>query len=159
MTAPEFRYAAREDTPLILEFIKGLAEYEQQEVEADEASLRTWLFDKEKAEVIFVLEGEKEVGFVLFYHNFSTFLGKSGLYVEDLYVLPEYRGKGYGTALLSKLASVALERKCARLEYRSLDWTRDAVEFHLAIGATPLHEWTVYRIDGDTLQQLSLLRG
>ena len=113
-----FRYANENDCALILEFIKKLAEYEKMsdEVVATEALLKEWIFQKQKAEVLFVLDGEKEVGFALFFHNFSTFLSRAGIYLEDLYVLSEYRGKGYGKGLLQKLAQIAKERGCGRLE-------------------------------------------
>ena len=106
----DFRYAERKDTPLILAFIKALAEYEEMldEVVADEKTLEEWIFDKKKAEVLFAMSDGKEIGFALFFHNFSTFLGRAGIYLEDLFVLPEYRGKGYGKAILKKLASIAV---------------------------------------------------
>lgn len=152
-----FRKAERKDVPLILRFIKELAEYEKMldEIVADEATLETWIFDKQKAEVIFALEGEKEVGFALFFHNFSTFLGRAGIYLEDLYVKPEYRGKGYGKAILKKLASIAVERGCGRLEWWCLDWNKPSIDFYLSLGAEPMSDWTVYRIAGDTLTQLA----
>ncbi len=152
-----FRYAERKDVPLILWFIRELASYEKMldEVVADEATLEEWLFDRQKAEVIFALEGEKEVGFALFFHNFSTFLGRSGLYLEDLYVRPEYRGRGYGKGLLQKLAAIAVERKCGRLEWWCLDWNKPSIDFYLSLGAEPMSDWTVYRITGDTLQKLA----
>lgn len=153
----DFRYAKREDTPLILDFIKGLAEYEKMsdEVVADEETLKEWLFDKQKAEVIFALEGEKEVGFALFFHNFSTFLGRAGIYLEDLFVKPEYRGKGYGKGLLKKLASIAVERDCGRLEWCCLDWNRPSIDFYLSLGAKQMDEWTTYRVTGETLKNLA----
>ncbi|MDO4381076.1 MAG: GNAT family N-acetyltransferase, partial [Clostridia bacterium] len=118
-----FRTAERKDVPLILEFIKELADYEDLlcEVVADEATLEEWIFEKQKAEVIFALSEGKEVGFALFFHNFSTFLGRAGIYLEDLYVKPEYRGRGFGKAILKKLASIAEERGCGRLEWWCLD--------------------------------------
>ena len=125
------------------------------EVVADEATLEEWLFDKEKAEVIFALEGEKEVGFALFFHNFSTFLGRAGIYLEDLYVSPSYRGQGYGKGLLRQLAKIAVERGCGRLEWWCLDWNRPSIDFYLSMGAEPMSDWTVYRIAGDTLQELA----
>ena len=152
-----FRYAQREDTPLILEFIKELADYEKllPEVVATEELLEAWIFDKQKAEVLFaVLEGE-EVGFALFFHNFSTFLGRAGLYLEDLFVKPAYRGKGYGKAILKKLAAIALERDCGRLEWWCLDWNRPSIDFYLSLGAEPMTDWTVYRLTGDTLKNLA----
>ena len=151
-----FRHATEKDTALILQFIKELAEYEKMldEVVATEEILKEWIFEKEKAEVIFVLENEVEAGFALFFHNFSTFLGRSGVYLEDLYVKPEYRGRGYGKALLKKLAQIAVERGCGRLEWWCLDWNRPSIDFYLSLGAEPMKDWTVYRIAGDTLQKL-----
>ena len=154
---PSFRHAQRNDVPLILKFIKDLAEYEGllDEVVADEATLEEWIFNREKAEVIFAMEGDTEVGFALFFHNFSTFLGRAGIYLEDLYVMPEYRGKGYGKALLSKLAQIALERGCGRLEWWCLDSNTPSIDFYLSLNAEPMDEWTVYRIAGDTLTELA----
>lgn len=152
-----FRNAGRKDTALILQFIKDLAAYEKMsdEVVADTATLEKWFFDEKKAEVIFALEDEKEIGFALFFHNFSTFLGRAGIYLEDLYVMPEYRGKGYGKALLKKLASIAVERGCGRLEWWCLDWNKPSIDFYLSLGAEPMSDWTVYRIAGDTLKKLA----
>ena len=151
-----FRKAERSDTELILKFIKELAEYEkmQDEVVADVDDLKQWIFDKEKAEVIFAIVDNTEVGFALFFHNFSTFLGRAGIYLEDLYVMPEYRGKGIGKAILKKLAAIAVERGCGRLEWWCLDWNRPSIDFYLSLGAKPMDEWTVYRITGDTLTKL-----
>lgn len=156
-TAYSFRKAAREDVPLILKFIRALAVYEKMEdrVVGDEKLLESELFDRQKAEVIFALEREKEVGFALFFHNFSTFLGRSGLYLEDLFVLPEYRGKGYGKAILKKLASIAVERGCGRLEWSCLDWNKPSIDFYLSLGAAPMSDWTVYRLTGNTLKVLA----
>lgn len=152
-----FRSAERKDTALILRFIKELAEYEKMlnEVVADEPTLETWIFDQKKAEVIFAVKDGKEVGFALFFHNFSTFLGRAGIYLEDLYVRPEYRGKGYGKAILRKLAQIAVERGCGRLEWWCLDWNKPSIDFYLSLGAEPMSDWTVYRIAGDTLKQLA----
>lgn len=152
-----FRYAERKDTPLILQFIKELADYEKMlnEVVADEATLEEWIFDKQKAEVLFAVVDGKEIGFALFFHNFSTFLGRAGIYLEDLFVKPEYRGKGYGKAILKKLASIAVERKCGRLEWWCLDWNKPSIDFYLSLGAEPMSDWTVYRITGDTLTKLA----
>ena len=152
-----FRNAERRDTALILRFIKELADYEKMldEVVADEATLEEWLFDKQKAEVIFAVVDGREIGFALFFHNFSTFLGRAGIYLEDLYVMPEYRGKGYGKAILKKLASIAVERGCGRLEWWCLDWNKPSIDFYLSLGAEPMSDWTVYRIAGDTLRQLA----
>lgn len=152
-----FRYAERKDSALILEFIRALAEYEKMldEVVATEAMLEEWIFDKQKAEVIFAVAGGREVGFALFFHNFSTFLGRAGIYLEDLFVFPEHRGKGYGKALLKRLAAIAVERKCGRLEWWCLDWNRPSIDFYLSLGAEPMSDWTVYRIAGDTLLELA----
>lgn len=151
------RNAGRQDTSLILQFIRKLAEYEKMsdEVVADEKTLEEWIFDKQKAEVIFALEDGKEIGFALFFHNFSTFLGRAGIYLEDLYIEPEYRGKGYGKALLKKLAAVAVQRGCGRLEWWCLDWNKPSIDFYLSLGAQPMSDWTVYRITGDTLNDLA----
>lgn len=156
-TQVNFRFAKRQDVPLILKFIRELAEYEKMldEVVADEAMLEEWLFDKEKAEVIFACLDDKEIGFALFFHNFSTFLGRAGLYLEDLYILPEYRGNGYGKALLKKLAAIAVERQCGRLEWCCLDWNQPSIDFYLSLGAKPMSDWTTYRIAGKTLNDLA----
>ena len=152
-----FRYANENDTALILQFIRELAEYEEMldEVVATEEILQEWIFEKKKAEVIFVLESDAEVGFALFFHNFSTFLGRSGVYLEDLYVKPEYRGKGYGKGLLKKLAQIAVERGCGRLEWWGLDWNKPSIDFYLSMGAKPMDEWTVYRVTGKTLVDMA----
>lgn len=152
-----FRFAKREDTNLILYFIKELALYEKMldEVVADEKTLEEWIFDKQKAEVIFAMENEKEVGFALFFHNFSTFLGRAGIYLEDLFVLPEFRERGYGKALLKRLASIAVERGCGRLEWWCLDWNKPSIDFYLSLGAEPISDWTTYRITGDTLRRMA----
>ena len=152
-----FRYTERADTPLILQFIKELAEYEQllHEVVADEVTLEEWIFDQKKAEVLFAMVNGEEIGFALFFHNFSTFLGRAGIYLEDLFVKPEYRGKGYGKAILKKLAAIAVERKCGRLEWWCLDWNKPSIDFYLSLGAQPMSDWTVYRISGDTLAELA----
>ena len=151
------RAAERKDVPVILQFIKKLAEYEKMSdaVVADEATLEEWIFDREKAEVIFAVENGREIGFALFFHNFSTFLGRAGIYLEDLYVKPEYRGRGYGKALLSQLAKIAVERQCGCLEWWCLDWNRPSIDFYLSMGAEPMNDWTVYRISGSTLNKLA----
>ena len=152
-----FRYAKRDDISLILQFIKHLAAYEKMinEVVADEKTLEEWIFDKQKAEVIFAVVDDEEIGFALFFHNFSTFLGRAGIYLEDLFVKPEYRGKGYGKAILKKLAAIAVERGCGRLEWWCLDWNKPGIDFYLSLGAEPMDDWTVYRITGDTLSNLA----
>ena len=152
-----FKTAERKDCGTILNFIKKLAEYENMSdlVIADEKLLETELFDKNGAEVIFAVYDGKEVGFALFFHNFSTFLGKRGLYLEDLFVLPEYRGKGIGTAILKRLAQIALERNCGRLEWSCLDWNKPSIQFYLSLGAEPMSEWTIYRLTEDKIKKLA----
>ena len=152
-----FRYASREDCSLILEFIKELAEYERmsEQVVADEAILEEWIFDRQKAEVIFVMEDGRELGFALFFHNFSTFLGRAGIYLEDLFVKPEHRGRGCGRALLKKLAAIAVERGCGRFEWSCLDWNTPSIEFYKSMGAVPMDEWTSFRVSGKTLEELA----
>jgi len=152
-----FRFAQPQDTALILQFIKELADYEQllHEVVATEELLNEWIFVKQKAEVIFALEDGHEVGFALFFHNFSTFLGRAGIYLEDLYVKPDKRGRGYGKALIKKLASIAVERGCGRLEWWCLDWNKPSIDFYLSLGAEPMSDWTVYRFAGDSLTKLA----
>ena len=153
----DFRIANEKDVALILEFIRGLAKYENMldEVSATEDLLREWIFEKKKAEVIFALEGDTEVGFALFFHNFSTFLCRAGIYLEDLFVKPQYRGNGYGKGLLKKLAQIAKERGCGRLEWCCLDWNKPSIDFYLSLGAKQLDDWTTYRITGDTLSDLA----
>lgn len=152
----EFRLANKNDVALILEFIKALAAYEKMEdqVVATEELLQEWIFEKKKAEVLFVMEDKKEVGFALFFHNFSTFLGRAGIYLEDLFVLPEYRGKGYGKALITKLAQIAVERGCGRLEWWCLNWNQPSIDFYLSMGAERMSDWNTYRISGNVLTEL-----
>ena len=152
-----FRFAEEKDCGLILTFIRYLAEYEKMadQVVATEDLLREWIFEKNKAEVLFVCEEGKEVGFALFFHNFSTFLGRAGIYLEDLFVLPEYRGKGYGKALLKRLARITIERGCGRLEWACLDWNRPSIDFYLSLGAKQMSDWTTYRLTGETLKELA----
>ena len=151
------RFATENDCALILHFIRDLAEYEKMadQVVASEELLREWIFEKQKAEVLFVCEEGKELGFALFFHNFSTFLGRAGIYLEDLFVLPDYRGKGYGKALLKKLAQIAVERGCGRLEWSCLDWNSPSIDFYRSLGAIPMDDWTTYRLPGETLKKLS----
>lgn len=157
MSELTFRYATKDDVSRILYFIKELATYEKMldEVVATEDLLAEWIFEKNKAEVIFALEDNKEVGFALFFHSFSTFIGRSGIYLEDLYIMPEYRGKGYGKAVLKELACIAVERGCGRLEWSCLDWNKPSIDFYLSFGAKPMDDWTVYRIAGDILSELA----
>ena len=154
MSHTTFLPATEQDTALILRFIKDLAAYEKltDQVFADEDILREWIFEKKKAEVIFALEDGAEVGFALFFHNFSTFLGRAGIYLEDLFVLPAYRGRGHGKGLIRELARIAVERGCGRLEWSCLDWNKPSIDFYLSLGARPMDEWTTYRLAGDSLQ-------
>lgn len=151
-----FRYATKDDAALVLQFIKDIAEYEKMsdQVVNSEELLLDWVFEKKRAEVIFVLEDGKEVGFALFFHNYSTFVGRSGLYLEDLFVQPAYRGKGYGKALLKELARIAVERNCGRMEWTCLDWNKPSIDFYLSLGAHPMDEWTTYRLTEDGLHNL-----
>ena len=152
------RAAVEEDVPLILHFIRRLAEYERlaHEVVATEEGLRRWLFgERPAAEVVIAEWGGEAAGFALFFHNFSTFLGRSGVYLEDLYVEPAHRGRGIGRALLAHLARLAVERGCGRLEWWVLDWNEDAIRFYRSIGAVAMDDWTVYLVTGDTLAALA----
>lgn len=149
--------ATENDCAEILGFINALAEYEKMsdEVVATEALLKEWIFEKKKAEVIFAVENGKKVGFALFFHNFSTFLGRAGIYLEDLFVMPEYRGRGYGKALLRALAQIAVERGCGRLEWACLDWNKPSIDFYLSLDAKPMDIWTTYRLTGETLNKMA----
>ncbi len=152
-----FRNATESDTALILTFIRALADYEKMfdDVTATEEGLREWIFEKQKAEVIFAVKDNKEIGFALFFNNFSTFLGKAGIYLEDLFVFPEYRGNGYGKALLKELAKITVERKCGRLEWQCLNWNAPSIDFYLSLNARPMSEWKTYRLAGETLLNLA----
>jgi GNAT superfamily N-acetyltransferase len=153
--------ATATDVPVILQMIKSLAEYEQltHEVVATEEDLRQSLFGPRPAgEVVLAWAGEAPVGFALFFHNFSTFVGKRGIYLEDLFVKPAWRGKGVGRRLLVRLAQLAVERNCGRLEWAVLDWNEPAIRFYRGLGAQPMDDWTVFRLAGDTLYQLAAER-
>lgn len=149
------RDAVAQDVGLILEFIRALAVYEKMEdqVEATEEGLRIALFEKHGAEVIIGEEKGKAVAFALYFQNFSTFVGRANLYLEDLYVKPEYGGKGYGRAMFQHLASVAVQRGCQRLDWWCLDWNESAASFYKKLGAVPMEEWTVYRLQGKALKK------
>lgn len=151
------RKAGRADVPEILRFIRELAEYEHMlgEVEATEESLEKWLFDRRGAETVFAELDGRPVGFALYFYNFSTFLGRSGIYLEDLYVRPEHRGKGVGRALLGHLAKLAVEGGYGRLEWQCLDWNQPSIDFYLSLGARRMDGWTVYRLTGETLKKLA----
>jgi len=146
------------DVPLILRLIKDLAEYERmsRDVVATEERLRASLFGPHPAaEVVLGYAGDEPAGFALFFHNFSTFVGKRGLYLEDLFVVPKFRGRGYGQALLTHLAQIALERDCGRFEWTVLDWNEPAIGFYRKLGAVPMEDWTIFRVSGDALERLA----
>jgi GNAT superfamily N-acetyltransferase len=146
------------DVPIILELIRALATYERapDEVTATEQGLVDVLFgEKPAAEVLLAFEGNRAVGFAVFFHNFSTWLGRPGLYLEDLFVRPEDRGKGYGYALLIRLAQIARDRGCGRMEWAVLDWNEPAINFYRKLGANPMHEWTVFRLTGEEIAKLA----
>ncbi len=154
----QIRKARKSDVPLILHFIKELANYEKllHEVTATVDLLEANLFgEKSVAEVVIASFEGKDVGFALYFHNFSTFVGKPGIYLEDLYVSPEYRGKGFGKILLKYLANLAVERDCGRLEWWVLDWNESAIDFYKSLGAKPMDEWTVFRVTGEDLVKLA----
>lgn len=156
---PDFklRFAEVNDVPLILDFIKELAEYEKMsdEVSATKEILKESIFDKKIAEVIIGEYKNKPAAFALFFHNFSTFLGKAGIYLEDIFVKPEMRGLGMGKSMLSFLASLAKERDCGRLEWSCLDWNEPSIKFYKKMGAIPMDEWTVYRVHGIAIDNLA----
>ena len=150
--------ATERDVPLILRLIKDLAEYERMsnDVVATEEGLRATLFGpRPAAEVLIGYAGEEPAGFALFFHNFSTFVGKPGLYLEDLFVVPKFRGRGYGKALLARLAQIAIERNCGRFEWTVLDWNEPAIGFYRKLGAVPMEDWTIFRVSGDALERLA----
>lgn len=157
MAEIDIRTATEEDVPLLLHFIKELAEYEHlsHEVMATEETLRESLFGRRVAETLLAYSGDEPAGFALFFHNFSTFLGRPGIYLEDLYVRPEYRGSGIGRTLLVHIAKLAGERGCGRFEWSVLDWNEPSIGFYKSLGAVAMDDWTVYRLSGDALQALS----
>jgi GNAT superfamily N-acetyltransferase len=160
MSTTDFRIetATERDVPIILKLIKGLAEYEKlaHEVVATEAGLRESLFGARRvAEVLIGYAGAEAAGFAVFFHNYSTFLGRPGIYLEDLFVLPEWRRRGLGTQLLRRIAQTAVERGCGRLEWSVLDWNAPAIAFYKKLGARAMDEWTVYRLTGDGLKNLA----
>lgn len=160
-TAVRIVPATERDASLVLGFIRQLAEYERlaQACVATEENIRESLFgDNPAAEVIFAYHEDKPVGFALFFHNYSTFLAQRGLYLEDLFVLPEARGKGVGHALLSALAQIALSRNCGRMEWAVLDWNQRAIDFYRGLGAEPLSDWDIYRVTGAALRRLADIR-
>ena len=151
------RFATPADVPAILGLIRELAEYERllDQVVADEAALRRALFgERPFVEALVSIVADETVGFALFFHNFSTFLGKPGMYLEDLYVRPAFRGRGLGKALLTEVARIAVERDCGRMEWSVLDWNEPSIRFYESLGARPLSDWTTYRLTGDALRGL-----
>ena len=157
MSEVTFRTAGEQDVKLILEFIRALAEYEHMldQVVADPETLRRELFERHRAEVLFAVAEGREVGFALFFHNFSTFLGRGGLYLEDLFVRPECRGRGYGRALLKELARIARARGCGRMEWWCLNWNQPSIAFYQSLGAKAMDEWTVFRLTEDAMAPLA----
>jgi GNAT superfamily N-acetyltransferase len=152
----QIREAAEADVPVILWFIRQLAEYEHLPAVVTEETLRQSLFgSRPAAEVLLAYDNDKPVGFAVFFHNFSTFLGKPGIYLEDLFVIPEMRGKGFGKALLVRLAKIACDRNCGRFEWAVLDWNKPSIEFYKKLGAVPMDEWTIFRVTGDALKKLA----
>ena len=153
----KIRFATENDIGLILDFIKELAEYEKllNEVVATEEVLKESLFEKKAAEVVIAEYKGQPVGFALFFHNFSTFIGRPGLYLEDLYIRPEMRGKGYGKILLDFLAKLALDLTCGRFEWWCMDWNQPSIDFYKSIGAIPMDEWTVFRVADEALIDLA----
>jgi GNAT superfamily N-acetyltransferase len=152
------RATTREDVPLLIRFIRELSVYEKlaHDVTATEELLRDNLFDRRRAaEAVLAFEGERAVGFALYFHNFSTFVGKPGLYLEDVYVLPDCRGRGYGKALMVHLARIAVARDCGRFEWWVLDWNEPSIRFYRSLGAIGMDDWTVQRVAGDALTQLA----
>lgn len=151
------RPAGKEDIPVILSLITDLAVYEdlEEQAMATPELLSKWLFDEKKAETLLAFENGLPIGFALYFTSFSTFLGKPGIYLEDLYIMPEARGKGYGKSLLARLAKIVLNRGYGRLEWSCLDWNKPSVQFYLSIGAAPLDEWTTYRLTDDDLSALA----
>src|SRR4051812_42502560 len=154
----QIRTATRSDVPIILQLIRDLATYERapNDVTATEEQLNDVLFGpKPSAEVRLAFESDSAVGFAVFFHNFSTWLGRPGLYLEDLFVKPQHRGKGYGRALLVDLAGIARERDCGRMEWAVLDWNEPAIQFYRKLGAKAMDEWTVFRLTGDGISELA----
>jgi GNAT superfamily N-acetyltransferase len=154
------RFAGEKDVPLIMEFIRALAEYERllDKVTATEEGLKKALFEKKMAETIICEYKGVPAGFALYFHNFSTFVGKPGIYIEDIFVKPEFRGKGLGKLLLTQIAGIAVERDCGRLEWACLDWNEPSIAFYKSQGAAPLSEWTTYRVTGEALKSLAKSR-
>jgi GNAT superfamily N-acetyltransferase len=154
------RFAGEKDIPLIMEFIRALAEYERllDKVTATEEGLKKALFEKKIAEALICEYQGVPAGFAVYFHNFSTFVGKPGIYIEDIFVKPEFRGKGLGKLLLTRIAGIAVERDCGRLEWTCLDWNEPSIAFYKSQGAVPLSDWTIYRVTGEALGALAKSR-
>ena len=152
-----YRFAERDDIPVILSLVRALAAYEHMEdaVVATPALYEDWLFEKKTARVILAFDGDDAVGFALFFYNFSTWLGRGGIYLEDLFVKESHRGQGIGKHLLKTLAKIAVDEGCGRLEWSCLDWNKPSIDLYLSLGAEPLNEWTVYRFEGQSLKTLA----
>ncbi|MEI0797925.1 GNAT family N-acetyltransferase [Brachyspira intermedia] len=153
----DIRFASVEDCALILKFIKELARYEklEHEVTATEEILKEWIFEKKKCEVLIASENNIEIGYALFFHNFSTFLGKAGVYLEDLYINPDYRGLGYGKKLLKEVAKIAVERGCERLDWQCLNWNKSSIDFYLSLNAIEMSDWNSYRLSHEVLKRFA----
>ena len=153
----KIRQATKQDVPTLLYFIHQIAIYEKMDdqVIASEETLNEWMFEKGVAQALILSEGDKDVGFALYFFNFSTFVGRAGLYLEDLFVLEEYRKKGYGKALFKALVNKAVENNCGRMEWVCLNWNKPSIDFYLSLGATPLDEWTTYRLNENDLDRLN----
>ena len=153
----DIRFASVEDCALILKFIKELAHYEklEHEVTATEEILKEWIFEKKKCEVLIASENNIEIGYALFFHNFSTFLGKAGVYLEDLYINPDYRGLGYGKKLLKEVAKIAVERGCERLDWQCLNWNKSSIDFYLSLNAIEMSDWNSYRLSHEVLKRFA----
>lgn len=153
----DIRFASVEDCALILKFIKELASYEklEHEVTATEEILKEWIFEKKKCEVLIASENNIEIGYALFFHNFSTFLGKAGIYLEDLYINPDYRGLGYGKKLLKEVAKIAVERGCERLDWQCLNWNKSSIDFYLSLNAIEMSDWNSYRLSHEVLKRFA----
>lgn len=152
-----FRLAERKDKATIFSFIKRMAEYEklEDEVKGDEKTLEEWVFDRKACEVLFLMVDGKEIGFALFFQNFSTFMCRGGLYLEDIFILPEYRHRGYGKRTFHELARIASERGYGRMEWTCLDWNENSIRFYCSLGARPMEEWTNYRLTRDKIEKLA----
>ena len=157
MAQASYRFAAQDDVPVILDLIKQLAEYEKaaDQVVATEEILHESLFEQRAAEVLFVEADGRAVGFAVFFTSYSTWLARAGIFLEDLFVLPDERGRGYGKGLLTRLAQIAVERGCGRLEWNCLDWNQPSIDFYLSLGAEQMECWTTYRLEGNTLEALA----